>query len=47
VSNRHRISRDVFTEDVLKTWIDYNTQKELNPVRLRPHPLEFVLYFEI
>ena len=38
---------DVFTDDVLQTWMDYKLQKEVNPVRLRPHPMEFALYFDI
>jgi glutamine synthetase len=38
---------DVFTDDVIQTWVDYKIQKELNPVRLRPHPMEFALYFDI
>ena len=38
---------DVFTEDVIHTWIDYKMQKEVNAVRLRPHPMEFALYFDI
>jgi glutamine synthetase len=38
---------DVFTEDVIETWIEQKTNKELNPVRLRPHPMEFALYFDI
>src|SRR5713226_8580485 len=38
---------DVFTEDVIETWIDYKLQKEVNAVRLRPHPMEFALYFDI
>ncbi len=38
---------DVFTEDVIKKWIEYKTDNELNPVRLRPVPQEFVLYFDI
>jgi glutamine synthetase len=38
---------DVFTDDVLQTWMDYKIQKEVNPVRLRPHPMEFALYFDI
>ena len=28
-------------------WIDYKTDKEVNPVKLRPHPHEFSLYFDI
>ncbi|MHB8421079.1 MAG: type I glutamate--ammonia ligase [Myxococcales bacterium] len=38
---------DVFTQDVIETWIDYKMEKEVNPVRLRPSPLEFALYFDI
>ncbi|HZN60427.1 MAG TPA: type I glutamate--ammonia ligase [Planctomycetota bacterium] len=38
---------DVFTEDVLLTWIDYKKKKEADQVRLRPHPYEFVLYSDI
>lgn len=37
----------VFTEDVIKVWIDYKRQKEVNEVRIRPHPHEFHLYFDI
>ena len=37
---------DVFTEDVIETWIEYKTQNEINAVRLRPHPYEFVLYYD-
>src|SRR6266851_3896489 len=45
--HRFLLKGDVFTEDVIHTWIDYKTQKEVNPVRLRPHPMEFALYFDI
>jgi glutamine synthetase len=38
---------DVFTEDVIEAWIDTKVEKELNPVRLRPTPMEFALYFDI
>ena len=38
---------DVFTPDVIEAWIDTKTEKELNPVRLRPTPMEFALYFDI
>jgi glutamine synthetase len=37
---------DVFTEDVLETWIEYKQTKEIDAVRLRPHPMEFALYFD-
>jgi glutamine synthetase len=38
---------DVFTQDVLETWLDYKRTKEIDPIRLRPHPYEFKLYFDI
>ncbi len=38
---------DVFTADVIETWIEYKTQHEVDPVRLRPHPYEFFLYYDI
>ncbi|MBI5482405.1 MAG: type I glutamate--ammonia ligase [Deltaproteobacteria bacterium] len=37
---------DVFTRDVIETWIDYKMESEVTPVRLRPTPLEFGLYFD-
>ena len=38
---------DVFTEDVIETWLEYKRGKEIDAVRLRPHPYEFKLYFDI
>ncbi|MGY3458702.1 glutamine synthetase type I [Bradyrhizobium sp. LM3.4] len=38
---------DVFTVDVIETWLDYKRKKEVDPVRLRPHPYEFHLYYDI
>ena len=38
---------DVFTEDVIETWIQYKYDKEVTPVRSRPSPLEFALYFDM
>ncbi len=38
---------DVFTEDVIETWIDYKLEKEVDAMRLRPHPYEFCLYYDI
>jgi len=37
---------DVFTEDVIETWIDYKMTNEVSALRLRPHPHEFALYFD-
>jgi glutamine synthetase len=38
---------DVFTQDVIDTWIEYKTKNEVNDVNLRPHPHEFFLYYDI
>ena len=38
---------NVFTEDALETWISYKREKEIDPMRLRPHPHEFELYFDL
>ncbi|WP_050727638.1 type I glutamate--ammonia ligase [Vulgatibacter incomptus] len=38
---------DVFTEDVIRIWIDSKMDKEVTPSRMRPSPMEFALYFDI
>jgi len=38
---------DVFTQDAIDMWIEYKMENEVNPVKLRPHPHEFFLYFDI
>ncbi len=38
---------DVFTEDALMTWINYKRDNEVDALRLRPHPYEFFLYYDI
>lgn len=38
---------DVFSKDVLETWIDWKRSNEVDAVRLRPHPHEFALYYDI
>lgn len=38
---------DVFTADVIETWIRYKRRNEVDAVRLRPHPYEFALYYDI
>jgi glutamine synthetase len=38
---------DVFTEDAIFTWLEYKRRHEVDPVRLRPHPYEFALYYDI
>ncbi len=37
---------NVFTDDVIETWLSYKRENEIDPVRLRPHPWEFHLYFD-
>lgn len=37
---------DVFTDDVIDTWIDFKRREEVEAVRIRPHPYEFALYFD-
>ena len=37
---------DVFTEDVIATWLRLKREKEIAPMRLRPHPYEFCLYYD-
>jgi glutamine synthetase len=36
----------VFTQDVLDTWLSYKRSREIDPIRLRPHPYEFYLYYD-
>jgi glutamine synthetase len=38
---------DVFTRDVIETWLDYKRKREVDAIRLRPHPHEFHLYYDI
>ncbi|HEY4683041.1 MAG TPA: type I glutamate--ammonia ligase [Candidatus Acidoferrales bacterium] len=38
---------DVFTEEVIELWIDYKMKNEVNAMRMRPHPYEFALYYDI
>ncbi len=38
---------DVFTQDSVTNWLEYKREEECAPVRLRPHPHEFELYFDV
>ena len=38
---------DVFTSDVIETWIGYKRDREVSEVNLRPTPYEFYLYFDL
>ena len=37
----------VFTDDLIETYIDYKRENEIDAMRLRPHPYEFALYYDI
>ena len=37
----------VFTPDLIETWVNYKRLREIDAVRLRPHPWEFMLYYDI
>lgn len=38
---------DVFTRDVISTWIAYKRKQEVDAIRVRPHPYEFCLYYDV
>lgn len=38
---------DVFTADVIRNWIDYKRRNEVDALRLRPHPYEFCMYYDV
>ncbi len=38
---------NVFTEDALEGWINYKRTKEVDALKLRPHPYEFYMYYDI
>ncbi len=38
---------DVFTQDVIDRWISYKRENEIDPIRIRPHPMEFYLYYDV
>jgi glutamine synthetase len=40
------LAGDVFTPDVVETYLRYKRTREVDEIRLRPHPYEFVLYYD-
>ncbi|HEV7858958.1 MAG TPA: type I glutamate--ammonia ligase [Pyrinomonadaceae bacterium] len=38
---------DVFTPQLIERWVSYKREKEIQPLRMRPHPLEYSMYFDI
>jgi glutamine synthetase len=49
LENDHQflLKGDVFTQDLIDAWIGYKRSKEIDAVRLRPHPYEFYLYYDV
>ena len=45
--NAFLLKGNVFTQDVVDIWISYKRTKEVDPMRLRPHPYEFFLYYDV
>ena len=44
--HEYLLAGGVFTEDLIETWINYKMENEVKPLRLRPHPHEFHLYYD-
>ncbi|HLI81158.1 MAG TPA: type I glutamate--ammonia ligase [Candidatus Binataceae bacterium] len=44
--HEYLLKGDVFTADLIETWIDYKMNREVSQTRLRPHPYEFAMYFD-
>ena len=38
---------EVFSEDLIEAWINYKREEEVNAIRMRPHPYEFALYYDV
>ena len=45
--HEYLLKGDVFTEDVIETWINYKVENEIKPMALQPHPFEFGLYYDV
>ena len=41
------VDSGVFTKDFVENWIEYKLDNEVNPMKLRPHPYEFALYYDV
>jgi glutamine synthetase len=37
---------EVFTKDLVETYLGYKRSREIDEIRLRPHPYEFLLYYD-
>ena len=47
VDHDYLVEGGVFTPDLIETWIEYKREFEIDPIRLRPHPHEFAMYYDI
>jgi glutamine synthetase len=45
--HEYLLKGDVWTKDAIETWIEYKRTREVDALRLRPHPYEFFLYYDI
>jgi glutamine synthetase len=45
--HEYLLKGDVFTQDAIDKWLEYKRDREVNALRLRPHPYEFMLYYDI
>ncbi len=45
--HEYLLKGNVFTEDVIETWINYKREREVQSLALRPHPYEFHLYYDV
>ena len=45
--HEYLVEGGVFTPDLIETWIEYKREHEIDPIRLRPHPHEFAMYYDI
>lgn len=45
--HEYLLKGDVFTPDLIETWLQYKWKREVDAIRLRPHPYEFAMYFDI
>ena len=44
--NEYLLKGGVFTPDLIEGWISYKRENEVDPIRLRPHPYEYFLYYD-
>ncbi|MEU9074309.1 type I glutamate--ammonia ligase [Kitasatospora sp. NPDC004745] len=45
--HEYLLAGNVFTPDLIETWIDFKRTNEIAPIALRPHPHEFELYYDL